>query len=357
MRTIALTAAGVRIDLVLHGVTIEGERELRRAWAGCITTGPQPPAMRIRCLLVESESASLAPLRAAAMRMGSEVGPGQPDVVAQSFSELSAAIVARVTAAVIERRSDDATLLHAAGLARRGSVIGFVGPSGAGKSTLIREIADEYVSDETLVVDASGVVSPYPKPISIVADGAPKTQHAPADFGLHPVTERLPLGALVLLDRSPGTREARIRRVSLAASIPDLVPQVSHLARRRDGLSRLSVLVACAGPLLRLTYGESSQVRAILDMLVDDRRAPANRSPGTPGRRYRRAVIDWVQDAEHVIVLRQSTVNVLSPSASLVWLALDYPQPASRIAQRVGLEASQADRILSELLEAELVER
>lgn len=366
MNVLALSAAGVRVDVELVGVAPRACEALSRIWDGCDATATDAARLSIRADAAPTAAPVLVPEtdadeRFRAILAGESASPGaQPpavgerpgphDVVAATVAELSAAIVARVTALAIDRCSTDTTPLHAAGVAVGGRVVAFVGRSGAGKSTIACTVGGCYVSDEMLAVTASGLVLPYPKPLSVVAAQGPKTQHAPAAFGLRPVRERLPLGAIVLLDRDPEARTPSLTPVALHAALPELVPQVSHLARRSDGLSRLAQLVAMTGPIQRLRYRDAEQVRDLLPRLVDAGSAVDNPEP-----RYGRRTADWVCDEGRVLALTDGSVHVLSPAGTRIWLALDRPMGQEGLAAALGVRSSVLDVVLPELCAARLL--
>ena len=83
-------------------------------------------------------------------------------------------LAARRLASAIDQRAGEVIMLHAAGLALPdGRVVAFVAPSGTGKTTLSRTLgkAFGYVSDETVVINFDGTVTPYPKPLSVIRSG------------------------------------------------------------------------------------------------------------------------------------------------------------------------------------------
>jgi hypothetical protein len=75
--------------------------------------------------------------------------------------------------AVVERQRDVA-MVHGGVVAHGGRAILLPGPTLAGKSTLVAELVQHgapYLSDEYALIDADGVVHPYPRPL-LLRDGA-----------------------------------------------------------------------------------------------------------------------------------------------------------------------------------------
>lgn len=92
--------------------------------------------------------------------------------------------------------------VHAGVVAQSGCTIVIPGQSFSGKTTLVAELVRAgalYYSDEYAVLDASGLVHAYPKPLSVRAlDGTlDRVNHDPASFGATVGTEPAPIGLVV----------------------------------------------------------------------------------------------------------------------------------------------------------------
>src|SRR5258708_12360713 len=101
----------------------------------------------------------------------------------------------------------DMTLLDAGVVGRRGRAILLPGHSLSGKTTLVREmlrLGATYYSDEFAVVDNSGNVHPFPRPLGIREDSTyAQTKYTPEMLGAASGVKPLPLGAGVLCKYKP----------------------------------------------------------------------------------------------------------------------------------------------------------
>lgn len=237
----------------------------------------------------------------------------------------------------LERLSTDVTLealahnrgslmmLHAAGIALDdGRVIAFVGPSGRGKTTLSRVLANVhgYVSDETIAFDRDLRVLPYRKPLSVVREGAPKDQVAPADAGMRDLPDAdLTLAAIVLLDRDTSVGEPEIEHLHFIDAAPVLVEQTSYLVELDGTVATLAELCDRVGGIRRLRYSEAADVPAKIESLL---------APGPAPEAWTRASVavrdavgqasssDAVDYGDAVVVLSDRTLRVLTGIAPTV---------------------------------------
>src|SRR5205085_11744707 len=84
----------------------------------------------------------------------------------------------------IATASPNLTFLHAGVVGWKGRAIVVPGSSFTGKTTLVREmlhLGATYYSDEFAVVDRSGLVHPFPRPLGIRQRGAHVQTKHPAD--------------------------------------------------------------------------------------------------------------------------------------------------------------------------------
>jgi hypothetical protein len=109
--------------------------------------------------------------------------------------------------AYIALHSPNRIFVHAGAVGHRGRAIVIPGKSFSGKTTLVAELVRAgatYYSDEYAVLDESGLVHPYAKPLSIRVDHGVGINHAVESLGGAPGTEPLPLGLIVLSQYLPG---------------------------------------------------------------------------------------------------------------------------------------------------------
>lgn len=102
--------------------------------------------------------------------------------------------------ALVQRQSEVA-VVHAGVVGHGGRAILLPGPTGAGKSTLVAELVRQgacYLSDEYALVDASGRVHPYPRPL-LLRDG-PATGRPVLATELGGRVAREPLCARLILE-------------------------------------------------------------------------------------------------------------------------------------------------------------
>ena len=149
-----------------------------------------------------------------------------------------------------------------------GTTVAFIAPSGTGKTTLARTLGPGlgYVSDETIAVDASLRIVPYPKPLSVkqVAAGVPKRQEGPDQHLLGATPAAPTLSGLAILSRAEGHAEASLEAVALGAAIVELTPQLSALARLDRGLVQLCRIIQACGGVKRVHYSEAGSIVGLL---------------------------------------------------------------------------------------------
>jgi len=106
--------------------------------------------------------------------------------------------------------TSDMTFLHAGVVGWQGSAIVFPGPSLSGKTTLVREIlrlGATYYSDEFAVVDSSGLVHPFARPLGIREDSSyAQTKYSAEELGATAGVKPLPMGMAVICKYEAGAR-------------------------------------------------------------------------------------------------------------------------------------------------------
>jgi len=106
--------------------------------------------------------------------------------------------------------TSDMTFLHAGVVGWRGSAIMFPGRSLSGKTTLVREmlrLGATYYSDEFAVVDSSGLVHPFARPLGIREDSSyAQTKYSAEELGATSGVKPLPMGMAVICKYEAGAR-------------------------------------------------------------------------------------------------------------------------------------------------------
>src|SRR3989442_3695917 len=106
--------------------------------------------------------------------------------------------------------TSDMTFLHAGVVGWQGSAIMFPGPSLSGKTTLVREmlrLGATYYSDEFAVVDDSGRVHPFARPLRIREEDSYTQTPCPAEeFGAATGLAPLTVGMTVICEYQKGAR-------------------------------------------------------------------------------------------------------------------------------------------------------
>lgn len=200
-------------------------------------------------------------------------------VTSERLDDLLQLVTQQVTFAAITARAGTHLMLHGACLAdpRTGVAAAFVAAGGTGKTTFVRTHGPGrwYVTDETTVIRADGVVLPYPKPLSVrrAPDSALKDEIAPGALGLRAPEGPVRLGALCLLDRDDNhAGPPQVDLLGTLDAIVALVPQSSHLPEMARPLQRLAALCESVGGVHRVTYREAAEVADVVAGLVEGRR-------------------------------------------------------------------------------------
>ncbi|MDN4174509.1 hypothetical protein QWY28_16230 [Nocardioides sp. SOB77] len=230
--------------------------ETRRAWSRCLPPANAEPDKQID---VHVEPGS------AVVRIEEEIYA--PD--AETALEL---LTQSVTIAGLTRAAGRLLMLHACGLSdpTTGRTAVLVGPSGMGKSTACQLHGRRwaYVTDECVALDQDGVLTRYPKPLSLDRGASVKAQVGPDDLGLAHAPERLEPAAVLLLDRREGAALTS-REVPLTEAVARLAEHTSYLAALPEPLQRLAGLVRRAG-CTEVTYGSTQELAAVLGAVLGE---------------------------------------------------------------------------------------
>ena len=111
--------------------------------------------------------------------------------------------------AFIARQAPDHVFVHAGVVAIGGNAVVIPGPTFSGKSSLVAEFVKAgatYYSDEFAVLDAGGLVHPYPKPVSLRAGGLSQSDFAIGQLGGTAGEEAVPVSLVLVSRYVPGSR-------------------------------------------------------------------------------------------------------------------------------------------------------
>jgi hypothetical protein len=137
--------------------------------------------------------------------------------------------------------SSDLTFLHAGVVGWQGRAIVVPGSSFSGKTTLVREmlrLGATYYSDEFAVVDNSGLVHPFARPLGIREEGSDaQTRYTAERLGATVGMRPLPVGMAVISEYQRG---ARWRPVPLSQGQGALELLANSVAVRREPRQTLS---------------------------------------------------------------------------------------------------------------------
>jgi hypothetical protein len=238
-----LDVLGVTAKVTLHDPDLG--REVSRAWSACLLEPATDGAVAFE--IAESMDASL----------GADL-PARLELVTQSL-----------TVSAIEHLAGERLMLHACAVADETSqrCVIFVGPSGMGKTTVATTLGQQwnYVTDECVSVNEDGLVTPFPKPLSVVQDPGPtKAQVSPCDLGLEPARSASTPVGLLLLHRDRTRAAPAVEEVSTVKAVALLAEHSSYLASLAKPLSHLARLVHAAGGLRVVRYAEAADLAPLV---------------------------------------------------------------------------------------------
>jgi hypothetical protein len=138
--------------------------------------------------------------------------------------------------------------IHAGTVARDGKAIVIPGPSFSGKTTLVTALVEAgatYYSDEYAVLDANGLVHPYPKPISIRTSTPDRrrSNHHASSFGGTVGTEPVPIGLIVRTQYRTGALWEPQELTPAQAALELLICSYQGEDRAREALATLGKAV------------------------------------------------------------------------------------------------------------------
>jgi hypothetical protein len=142
----------------------------------------------------------------------------------------------------------DRIFVHAGVVAVDGRALLVPGRSFSGKTTLTAALlraGAAYGSDEYAVLDADGLVHPYPRPLSLRQDGA-RPRVTAADLGAETLAEPLPVGLVAAL-RYEAAGEWTVQPMSKAAAVLRLLDNtVCAQSRPAEALDAAHAAVVAA---------------------------------------------------------------------------------------------------------------
>jgi hypothetical protein len=172
---------------------------------------------------------------------------------AVALGDLDARIRAHVAA-----NAPDHVFVHAGVVLWRDRAIVMPGRSRAGKSTLVAAFlraGAEYASDEFAVLDAEGLVWPYPRRLSI-RDGSGVTEVEAAALGARCAAGPAPIG-LVLITRFVAGAAWTPRSMGAAGGVSTLMANTPVARAAPDRVLRVLGRAAAAAPVLEGPRGEA----------------------------------------------------------------------------------------------------
>lgn len=243
----------------LTGVRCGGSRAaeldaaLRAAWSRCLEPGPHPP----RDAPLDDPVEAVDDPVEAVLDAGDDLAG-----VLQSLTQT-------ITYAKIAAQTGRLFMVHAGAVAApSGATVAFVAPGGTGKTTIVSRLGIRfgYLTDETVAVDATGRVHPYPKPLSIRHVEGGKVETSPDALGLAMPPTVCTLRRIVLLARTDGHDEApRVEELSRFDAIAAIAPETSALSSLPRPLHWLDDLLGRLDPTVRLHYRD---VETVLDLVA-----------------------------------------------------------------------------------------
>jgi len=161
--------------------------------------------------------------------------------------------------------TSDMTFLHAGVVGWQGSAIMFPGRSLSGKTTLVREmlrLGAMYYSDEFAVVDSSGLVHPFARPLGIREDSSyAQTKYSAEELGATSGVKPLPMGMAVICKYEAGAQWQPAPLSQGQGALELLANSVAVRSQPDQTLRRLQKLVRHT-VFIQGTRGEAHQAAA-----------------------------------------------------------------------------------------------
>jgi hypothetical protein len=191
-----------------------------------------------------------------------EVTVGGATVVDQAPLDIALEMLDSHVRLHVAAHATDWTFVHAGVVALDGRALVLPGDSFSGKSTLVKALVEQgaaYYSDEYAVLDKSGRVHPYPRPLRIRAATATEEQNIAVLCGV-PVTNAAEIELVAVTRYRPGS-EWQPRRLAPGHGATLLL--ATALSRPRESLQVLTRAVRGA-TVLESDRGEAGPMAAAL---------------------------------------------------------------------------------------------
>jgi hypothetical protein len=170
--------------------------------------------------------------------------------------------------------AQDKLFVHAGVVSWQGKAIVIPGRSFSGKTTLVAALVKAgaiYYSDEYAVLDANGLVHPYPRPLSVRQTEGARVKRCPVEeFGGTAGVEPLPVGLIVHSQYQPGA-EWNPRPVSSGQAVLALLDN-TVVARLRPDFA-LPILASAVSAALSIEgqRGDANEVAVALLQQLESR--------------------------------------------------------------------------------------
>ena len=265
-RVVPLWALGVPLDVRVGGEGAAAQalaEGIRRRWHLCLRDGAEVETTPVRVVDVALRESDSPAARPASPRGASVVEDSDERRLLQRLTQ-------SVTHALIEARTGDLLMLHAAAVAdpTTGASAVFVAPGNTGKTTLCRTLAPGrgYLTDETVGIRRDGGIDAYPKPLSLRREDwlGVKDETAPADVGLAAATAAPWVAGLVLLQRDAAHEgPPEVEELDLLDAVLALTPESSGFMGTDGPLRWVAEVLDRTGPARRLRYAEVSDLEPL----------------------------------------------------------------------------------------------
>lgn len=172
----------------------------------------------------------------------------------------------------IAEMSPDRIFLHAGVVAWKDRAIVIPGQSNSGKTTLVRALllaGATYYSDEYAVLDESGRVHPFARPLAVRRTrwGIQKKRVEPESLGAKIGKEPLPIGLVVISSFDENGRWQPRRLTASSAALEILAHSVAARSRPQDVLAFVGKVVTHGATVKSERGGARQTARLILDYL------------------------------------------------------------------------------------------
>lgn len=282
-------------------------------------------------------------------------------------------LVTQITVMMIQALIGKRQMFHAAALGNSDNqrAVALIAESGIGKTTASHFLGERftYLTDETVIVDENRTVTPYLKPLSVIADPKhPKQQISPEKMGLNVPADGVDfkLTAMVILtrDKSEGYTAPVLKKVHLADALLKISAQTSGLGSTDRGVEKLINLIVECGGVLRLEYSEISESLPLLVKLLNEPTpteahepidiAYADSTKPAHGELTRAAGTSGYRIDDRMLLMQETQLSEVSFFAGDIWFQLDQPRTPRQLHQR--LEELYEDKIPFEAFEQNIQE-